>query len=813
MAFLFSNAKSRPDGGEKCRLPQYVATLTIKIYCFFATILYNVIIKIFRKVLPVKKILKHFQQAFDIIRPKKIIDTLFMGYVVFIIIPILVLGIIFTGVFTYHLSEQTKSSAHYSMQYTEKILRGQLDSVYNASYNFMYDDGILNLENYNNYSFEQAMAVSKAETAIRRVQAQNEIIDDILLYYNNSGNVLSAVQGNYGKKALFGMEQKELYDFLIANNGKIVSVEAVSESGLNQNYIVYTKAIDKKRTTGNIFSIFVLNNELIKDAVHLVNTDNGGYVMLLDDNYNCLMHDSNSKFTYTDDIRETLKKLTEKSSGKYIKANINGQKVFLVVKNISLTKLKVCFMVNRSRYISMLWIIWVIIFFVSLFIMIMSIFVARIYSRRVYRPIRNIINIFKPEQKEYGEKSEFAFFEEKYVEIQSMQNRLTEYNDTHTRNIKEMLVYNFLKGYVDDTPGFKESVSNYGMSFDGENYGIVLIKVDRMYEMSKKIQMYHYQKFVMENVVQCLVDVYPGIKEKIYEFFDGEYIGLVICRDDKTDLSDGMSKVQQALREKLDITLSVCIDDKILTTDMLPNAYKSIYSLMGQIKLCDYGCLITSEKYKEHHRTVDLNQFENKLREFIAGQCYEELDSLIDETLNSSSVFYTEIIQIYTVVIKVLADITNEENCNMLPAENLPPADKLNDFDTIPEVVYYLKTVCKKISEGIAGAVQNKNKNYDKIMDYISKNYIYDIGLQDMAEEFGFSKSYFSRYLKEVTGKNYIELLNGYRIQKAKELIDSDANLKLFQVSELVGFVSYRTFSAAFRKFDGQSPETYRRNT
>ena len=87
-----------------------------------------------------------------------------------------------------------------------------------------------------------------------------------------------------------------------------------------------------------------------------------------------------------------------------------------------------------------------------------------------------------------------------------------------------------------------------------------------------------------------------------------------------------------------------------------------------------------------------------------------------------------------------------------------------------------------------------------------------EIGLEDMAKTFGYSKNYFSRYFKELTGKNFIELLNGYRIEKAKTLIKTDENIKLLTVAKNVGFTNYRTFSASFRKFEGQSPENYRRN-
>ena len=86
------------------------------------------------------------------------------------------------------------------------------------------------------------------------------------------------------------------------------------------------------------------------------------------------------------------------------------------------------------------------------------------------------------------------------------------------------------------------------------------------------------------------------------------------------------------------------------------------------------------------------------------------------------------------------------------------------------------------------------------------------ITLETIAKDFGFSAGYFSRYFKEVTGKKYVEMLNNYRIEKAKEIIRNDKTAKLFEVSEKVGFVRYRTFSDSFKKYVGQSPENYKRS-
>ena len=58
-------------------------------------------------------------------------------------------------------------------------------------------------------------------------------------------------------------------------------------------------------------------------------------------------------------------------------------------------------------------------------------------------------------------------------------------------------------------------------------------------------------------------------------------------------------------------------------------------------------------------------------------------------------------------------------------------------------------------------------------------------------------------------GQSFSDLLNGVRIAKAKELL-ADPALKVWEVSDAVGFADVTHFSRIFKKMENMSANEYR---
>lgn len=96
-------------------------------------------------------------------------------------------------------------------------------------------------------------------------------------------------------------------------------------------------------------------------------------------------------------------------------------------------------------------------------------------------------------------------------------------------------------------------------------------------------------------------------------------------------------------------------------------------------------------------------------------------------------------------------------------------------------------------------------------LDYIHKNYRESISLNDIADYTYVSTYYLSRMFKREIGKNFVEYLNEYRIEKAKVHL-RDYELKTYEVADLVGISDPHYFSKLFKRYVGMTPRDYRTN-
>lgn len=94
-------------------------------------------------------------------------------------------------------------------------------------------------------------------------------------------------------------------------------------------------------------------------------------------------------------------------------------------------------------------------------------------------------------------------------------------------------------------------------------------------------------------------------------------------------------------------------------------------------------------------------------------------------------------------------------------------------------------------------------------LKYMEENIGKSITLQDIAKYTGYSISHFSMLFKSNTGHSPLSYFNKMKIKKACELLDT-TDLKINQISSMVGFNDSLYFSRLFSKIVGISPKKYR---
>lgn len=91
---------------------------------------------------------------------------------------------------------------------------------------------------------------------------------------------------------------------------------------------------------------------------------------------------------------------------------------------------------------------------------------------------------------------------------------------------------------------------------------------------------------------------------------------------------------------------------------------------------------------------------------------------------------------------------------------------------------------------------------------YKDKNYSAKL----LAEELNTNTRYISAVVNVCFNMNYTSLVNKYRVEDAKKLLVSKRyrNLKMEEISDMVGFSNRQSFYASFYKFTGITPRKYR---
>lgn len=134
--------------------------------------------------------------------------------------------------------------------------------------------------------------------------------------------------------------------------------------------------------------------------------------------------------------------------------------------------------------------------------------------------------------------------------------------------------------------------------------------------------------------------------------------------------------------------------------------------------------------------------------------------------------------------------------------------NKIYGMDYLFDVISFVKFASIKMSENVGNVYL-----YDvvpKILSYIDKNSNNNLKLEFISKLFGYNSAYLGRLFKDNVGDSFNLYLDKKRINNAKALL-SESNLKVYQVSEKVGYKDLDYFYKKFKKYVGQSPNEYRR--
>jgi two-component system response regulator YesN len=136
--------------------------------------------------------------------------------------------------------------------------------------------------------------------------------------------------------------------------------------------------------------------------------------------------------------------------------------------------------------------------------------------------------------------------------------------------------------------------------------------------------------------------------------------------------------------------------------------------------------------------------------------------------------------------------------------------NKINSFRSIDEIAYWLSGIMARFTDQVFNLTNVKHADVIyRAVDYVKKNYMKKITLEETAEFVYLSPAYFSRVFKDEIGETFNAYVNLVRVDVAKKLLLNE-KVPLVDISSMIGFEGQSYFSKVFKKMTGVTPGKYR---
>ncbi|GAB2539435.1 response regulator [Gracilibacillus alcaliphilus] len=134
-----------------------------------------------------------------------------------------------------------------------------------------------------------------------------------------------------------------------------------------------------------------------------------------------------------------------------------------------------------------------------------------------------------------------------------------------------------------------------------------------------------------------------------------------------------------------------------------------------------------------------------------------------------------------------------------------------NHVTSIKQLSEHFFLLCKKLCSVFNESIADRTEIIaEETKRYIHNHYMdSDLGLEVIAEQVNLNASYLGSLFKRATHTNILKYITKVRMEKAEELL-KNKQLKVKDISEMIGYSNQYYFSASFKKYYGKTPTEFR---
>ncbi len=386
-------------------------------------------------------------------------------------------------------------------------------------------------------------------------------------------------------------------------------------------------------------------------------------------------------------------------------------------------------------------------------------------------------------------------------ELESAKNLEAYYGKNELKAKQEVLRRLLL--YLDDKEILRKEIRPYGVDFRYDTFCVAVLDGNTLGFASEP------NTEMREEKIECLLH-------------SMERTERVPIEDDKWALigkgyeSAEFEKKLISANEKLNILLGtsffITIGHNVTNWEDLHFSYESACLLLDYRFLYGDSDVVTLRLLEESGKN-ERNLSVEQLMQLIELGDVEGLKLLIDDLplrfrklLQKEAEIKIRMVRVVTQIQNLILRRYNGKDAEFPDIDLL--TEQINNADTLGKLQEYLYTYCLGISNVIGAS--SSDTIIKRMNAYMENNYDKDLKLEAIAKMFNYNSAYLGKIFKREMGESFNNVLDHIRIENAKRLLN-DTDLKVYQVSERVGFSNIDYFYAKFKRYVGVSPKEFKK--
>ncbi|GBG08400.1 AraC family transcriptional regulator [Paenibacillus agaridevorans] len=651
----------------------------------------------------------------------------------------------------------------------------------------------------------------------------NEYIDQIILYYDKSGTVItndSRILVEQFEKMYQPVSLHQSWSQILDSRfikGFFLVKETSDPSDKAQIMHIRTPYMKGLGSDGAYIMFTVKSDKLLPHAER-IQLHKDSYFVIQDMNGKVIASTSKAAanrvphmnpLTLTDGMQDV---------------EIEGQRLTVRYTTSNVTGWKYISVTPSSVYMESVWSVKRLIGIYILLCLVAGALVTAFVLRRNYNPIQALIRNLatKSGTKMDGSINEYQFIAKTlYQSLESTEKTMVQLKQQGNA-LRNQFLASLVKGKLGATLPLHERLAAYEIQFVEAKFAVVVVQTENWGKMAtdEPEKSYDHEKLLHFFITNVMVEL-ASESNQAYMFEADDFLVCIINGNSLTakELTRVAQLAKKFIYDSLEVKLTVSLSDIHEDVWKLPQAYQEAleameYKLvMGSGEMISYTDIPSEEvSHRGYYYPLHVEQ---QLINFVKSGDFHQARTVIDNILNqhlaadSVTVMLSRCLMfdIISTILKTIDELNHFQGINELNK----PLERLMNCKTIQEMQEHLMVILQEVTNHIQ-AQRELNSNYfgKKVKDYVHQNYHNpDLNISAIGQWFEMTPSYLSKRFREETGESLLEYINLYRINQAKGLLLGES-LSIADIALKVGYIEFTTFNRIFKKYQGITAGKYR---